>query len=102
MLVDEGRRYVRTSKKTYDAIVMSGVDTFAALSSGAYVLSENYLYTVEAMKDYLSHLRPNGVLGIFRWFFPQPREDLRLANLYLQAAEELGVTDPQRSIDYPG
>jgi hypothetical protein len=50
------------------------------------------------MKDYLSHLRPNGVLGIFRWFFPQPREDLRLANLYVQAAEELGVTDPQRSI----
>ena len=48
LTVAEGRHFVRTAGKTYDAIVMSGVDTFAALSSGAYALSENYLYTVEA------------------------------------------------------
>jgi hypothetical protein len=98
LVVDEGRHHVRSSGTTYDAIVMSGVDTFAALSSGAYVLSENYLYTVDAMKDYLRALEPGGILGIFRWFFPQPREDLRLANLYIQAAEETGVDGPERSI----
>jgi hypothetical protein len=98
LIVGEGRHFVRTGDKTYDAIVMSGVDTFTALSSGAYVLSENYLYTVESIQDYLASLEPDGFLGIYRWFFPQPRESLRLANLYVQAAGELGISDPERAI----
>ena len=56
----EGRNYFRSKPGSYDTIVMSGVDTFSALSSGAYVLSENYLYTVEAVQDYLRALKPNG------------------------------------------
>lgn len=96
--VAEGRHFVRTAGRTYDALVMSGVDTFAALSSGAYVLSENYLYTVEAIQDYLAALEPDGILGIYRWFFPQPRENLRLVNLYLEAAAEQGIAGPERSV----
>jgi hypothetical protein len=92
----EGRHFARLADKKYDVIVMSAVDTFAALSSGAYVLSENYLYTVEAMRDYMNALKPDGVMVIFRWFFPYPREDLRLANLFLSAAETDGGGAPDR------
>jgi MFS family permease len=90
----EGRRFAHLSQKKYDVIVLRGVDTFSALSSGAYVLSENYLYTVEAMKDYMNALKPNGVVVIMRWFFRQPRESLRLTNLFLSAAETTGEGRP--------
>ena len=42
---------------------MTGVDTLAALSTGAYVLSESYLYTTEAIHEFLDHLTPNGLLS---------------------------------------
>ena len=44
----EGRSRLRNGRETYDIIQMSGVDSFTALNSGAYALSESYLYTVEA------------------------------------------------------
>lgn len=94
----EGRHYVRHSKQRFDTIVMSGIDTFSALNSGAYVLAENYLYTTEAMQDYLGALKDDGVLSIFRWLFSRPRESLRLANLYLAAAERMGLERPEASI----
>ena len=86
----EGRRFAHLSDKKYDVIIMSGVDTLTALSSGAYVLSENYLYTVEAIRDYLNALKPDGMMVIYRWFFRYPRESVRLANLFLTAAETTG------------
>ena len=44
----------------YDTIVIKLVDSWASCQlAGGYALSENYLYTVEAFKQYLSHL--NGV-----------------------------------------
>lgn len=94
----EGRHYVRQNPNKFDTIVMSGIDTFTALSSGAYVLTENYLYTVEAFEDYLNSLKDDGVLSIFRWLFPQPRESLRLVSLYLEAATRSGIDNPERSV----
>src|SRR4029078_3458548 len=43
-----GRCCVRRSPRRYDIIQASLVDTWAATSAGAYALSENSLYTVEA------------------------------------------------------
>lgn len=95
----EGRNYVRGHKKSFDTFVMSGVDTFSALNSGAYVLSENYLYTVEAIHDYLNAMKDDGIVAIYRWFFyAQPRESLRLANLVATALEARGVRNIQEHI----
>jgi hypothetical protein len=54
---DEGRSAIRRSSKEFDFIAVIAIDTFAALNSGAYVLSENYLYTVDAFRDYFNHLK---------------------------------------------
>jgi spermidine synthase len=94
----EGRHYVKSANQQFDTITLSGVDTFSALSAGAYVLSENYLYTVEAIEDYLKALKPGGITTIFRWLFEYPRESLRLANLYITAAERMGARSPSQSI----
>ncbi|HRI88346.1 MAG TPA: hypothetical protein PK869_08775, partial [Candidatus Hydrogenedentes bacterium] len=90
---EEGRSFVRRGGKHYDVIIMNAIDTFAALNSGAYVLSESYLYTVEAMKDYLTHLTPGGILNISRW--KTPAESVRLFAVMLEALYELGYENPE-------
>lgn len=96
--VAEGRHFVRSTRERFDTVVMSGIDTFAALNSGAYVLAENYLYTVEAMEDYLKVLDQDGIMTIFRWLFTEPRESLRLANMFVRAASGQGVASPEKHI----
>ena len=98
LIRSEGRNFVRSKPGAYDTIVMSGVDTFAALNSGAYVLSENYLYTVEALQDYLRALKPGGTMATYRWFFLNPRESLRFASLFQAAAEASQVERPSQCI----
>ena len=53
-------------------IQASLVDTWAATAAGAYTLTENTLYTVEAFNDYLDHLTDDGVLTITRWVARRP------------------------------
>ena len=80
--VDDGRSFVRRSPDKYDVIQASLVDTWAATAAGAYTLTENTLYTVEAFTDYLDHLTDDGVLTITRWVF----DGLRLVSLAQEAA----------------
>ena len=89
---DEGRSAIRRSSKEFDFIAVIAIDTFAALNSGAYVLSENYLYTVDAFRDYFNHLKPGGILSLFRWNSFPPKETLRLVVLAAQAWREQGVS----------
>ena len=51
---------MRRSPDKYDVIQASLVDTWAATAAGAYTLTENTLYTVEAFNDYLDHLTDDG------------------------------------------
>lgn len=64
LVAAEGRHYVRSHDDTFDIVQITAVDTFAAQSTGAYVLAESYLYTVEALGDYLEHLSDDGVISI--------------------------------------
>lgn len=59
VVVDEGRSYLRRSDERYDTMYLSLVMAQAAERPGL-ALSENYIYTVEAIQDYLSYLRPDG------------------------------------------
>ena len=94
----EGRSFIKRSKERYDLIQMTSVDTWAGLSSGAYVLSENYLYTVDAFLDYVDHLEDDGILCIIRLFFSPPREVLRLVSTAAEALRQRDVPDPRAHI----
>lgn len=82
---EEGRSMLRKQDKQFDIIQVTAIDTFAALSSGAFVLSENYLYTVEAFQEMFSRLRPDGILSFTRWNTIPPKESLRLVGLGCEA-----------------
>jgi hypothetical protein len=84
--VDDGRSYVRRSDARYDVIQASLVDTWAATAAGAYTLSENSLYTVDAFTDYYDHLSDDGVITISRWVF----DGLRLVSLAQEACARRG------------
>jgi len=97
---EEGRSFVRRTDKKYDAIVMTGIDTFAAINSGAYVLSENYLYTIEGMTDYLNHLTDKGILNITRWL--HYAETPRLFVVCYEALKNVGFDHPEKHIIMQG
>src|SRR4029077_14192886 len=84
--VDDGRSFVKRSPDRYDVIQASLVDTWAATAAGAYTLTENTLYTVEALNDYVDHLTDNGVVTITRWVL----DGLRLVSLAQEAGQARG------------
>src|SRR6185436_6213199 len=83
--VDDGRSFIRRSEEQYSSIQATLVDTWAASAAGAFTLSENNLYTADAFVDYLSHLKPDGVLSMTRWYGRPPIEFFRLAGLGREA-----------------
>jgi len=98
LVEDEARSFVRRSSDRYDLVVMTVVDSFAALSSGAYALTESYLYTEEAMADYLGHLAPGGTLSVGRWYRDPPVEIVRTFKIAVAGLTALGKSDPETHI----
>jgi spermidine synthase len=92
--VTDGRSFVRNARQQFDVVQMTLVDTWASTAAGAFALSENSLYTVEAFREYFEHLKPDGMIAITRWEFQQPREALRVVSVAIEALHEMGVAIP--------
>ena len=88
IVVDEGRSFLRDSDRKYDIIMSALPVTKGSRSSEGYALTENYLFTVESIKDYLDHLTDEGrmILVLHNW-----HETLRLTVTALAAFEEMGI-----------
>ena len=93
--VQDGRSYIRSSREKYDVVQMTLVDTWASTAAGAFALSENNLYTVEAFREYFDHLKPDGMIAITRWEFKQPREALRVVSQAIESLHQIGVANPK-------
>ncbi|MFZ0320645.1 MAG: hypothetical protein WAL56_16090 [Candidatus Sulfotelmatobacter sp.] len=92
--VTDGRSFLRSTPQHFDVVQMTLVDTWASTAAGAFALSENNLYTVEAFREYFEHLNPDGMIAITRWEFRQPREALRVVAVAMEALHSLGVAHP--------
>jgi hypothetical protein len=95
--VTDGRSFVRNAKQNFDVVQMTLVDTWASTAAGAFALSENSLYTVEAFREYFEHLKPDGMVAITRWEFRQPREALRVVSVAMEALHQQGIQNPARN-----
>ena len=92
----EGRTFMAQTETRYDLVQISLVDSWAATAAGAYSLSENYLYTVEAFRLYLRHLSSGGALTVSRWSDAvQPFEGARLLLLAEEALRQEGAVAPR-------
>ncbi|MHC4740683.1 MAG: spermine/spermidine synthase domain-containing protein, partial [Planctomycetota bacterium] len=94
----EGRHFLTATDKTFDVIQLSGVDTFSSLALGAYAVSENYLYTEQALADAFDRLKDDGIVSFSRWLFMPARETLRLAVTAHKALVSRGVDRPEHHI----
>ncbi len=92
---DEARSFIARAHDSSDIIQISLIDTWAATASGAFVLTENSLYTVEAWRIFLEHLAPRGILTVSRWYYAdRPGEVYRLATLASTTLMQMGVATP--------
>ena len=95
---EDGRSFVRRSTEKYQVLQATLVDTWASTAAGAFALSENNLYTTDALRDYLEHLTDDGLIAFTRWGFEPPRESLRLLSLAIAALGKLGEAHPERHV----
>jgi hypothetical protein len=107
--VAEGRHFLERDvdengePNKYDVVQLSGVDTASTTQAGAFSLSENFLYTIEAFDTYLEHTKDDGLVTLTRWVLPDqetghPRNTLRLFVLAWTALERAGIEDPSKHI----
>ena len=89
----EARGFLARDDRRYDLIQIPILDSFGASSTGLYALSEDYLYTVEALRAYLQHLTPGGFLAINRWVKMPPRDTLKVLATAIDALERSGLED---------
>jgi spermidine synthase len=89
ILIQEGRHYIKKSDKQFDLIVMALPSTEQLQSIDNFAMNENYLLSVEALKDYMNIITPEGRM-IFtvhnRW------ELIRLIVTALTAFKEEGIS----------
>jgi SAM-dependent methyltransferase len=96
--IGEARGFVAKQEKRYDLIQVALLDSFSASGSGVQTLNESYLYTVEAIIEYLRHLEPGGILAITRWLRIPPRDSLKLFATAAEALKQSGKTAPDRRL----
>src|SRR5579864_25260 len=96
---DEARSYIARQRARFDIIQGSFTTTWAATAAGAFVLSENSVYTVEAWKLFLDRLTDNGLLSFSRWYVPgMPAEMYRLTAIASASLRLAGVQNPRSHI----
>ena len=97
--LEDGRSFIRRSKKKFKIIQLSMVDTWAATTSGALSLAENSLYTVDAFNDFFDKLDDDGILTLTRFYFVnKPRECLRTLALAVEHYRSKKVPAYNRNI----
>jgi hypothetical protein len=90
----EARGYVAQSGRRYDLIHIGLLDSFGASGAGVQSLNESYIYTVEALREYLEHTAPGGIVAITRWLKLPPRDSLKLIATAIEALRQTGAGEP--------
>lgn len=89
---DEARSYLARTPEPFDLIQISLIDTWAATAAGAFVLSENTLYTADAWRLFFSRLTDRGILSVSRWYRrPIPSEMYRVVAMATDTLRSEGI-----------
>lgn len=80
IIIEEGRHFLKRNKDHYDIVMLSLPVTNSSRSLEGFALTENFLFTTDAIADYWNHLTEEGRLIIVTH---DDREVLRLLSLCL-------------------
>lgn len=88
VVVGEGRNFLKRNKEKYDVIMFSLPVTNTSRSLDGYALTENFLFTADAIIDYLEHLTEEGRLIVVTH---NDFEVLRLLSISLASLDRRGT-----------
>jgi hypothetical protein len=100
----DGRTFLARSNDKYNLIWYPAPDSYSATNaatSGAFVLSESYLYTSDIIKDSLEHLGPDGMIATQYGeldYARRPNRTTRYVATARHALGELGIHEPSRHV----
>ncbi|MEW6001175.1 MAG: hypothetical protein AB1638_00770 [Nitrospirota bacterium] len=90
-----GRSWLSSDFGRFDIIDIS---LMGAVPSGSFGISEDYRFTVEAFREYIDHLKPEGLLSINLFILPPPRIEFRLINTIVTSLEGSGIKGVEKHI----
>lgn len=90
--VGEGRSFLRESKENYDVIQIFSTHTTSSIAAGTGAMQTVYLQTVEAYKEYFTHLTKDGILHVNHFIYP------RMITTASAAWKELGRSDFRKHV----
>jgi hypothetical protein len=96
----DGRSFLARTHAHYDLVWYPAPDSYSATNAstaGAFVLSESYLYTTEAIRDSLEHLDPGGILAAQFGeidYTNKPNRTTRYVATAREALDEMGISHP--------
>jgi hypothetical protein len=75
IIIDDARSYLEKTDQRYDLIVFGILDSQTLLSGMSSVRLDNFVYTVESLRQARTHLNPNGIVALTfdveRWWIEQ-------------------------------
>lgn len=90
LINDEGRSVLKRLGKKFNVIQMVNSHPKDTLLSGGLSISETYIYSVRAFKEYWKHLSKDGFLSIVHVYGE------RMFSTAFEALRELGIEDPEK------
>ncbi len=91
---ENARTFVKRDRERYDLVTVTWVDSGAATGAGAFALTENYLYTVEAFRDYLARVKDDGILAFMRARWSPEYDAIKGIGIVVEAMRGMGIADP--------
>ncbi|HOU15798.1 MAG TPA: hypothetical protein PKZ84_22060 [Anaerolineae bacterium] len=101
-ILEDARSFIRRTADRYNVIALALTTPYRPIRSGAYSLAEDYRLTVEAFRDDLRALAPDGLLVVTRWLQMPPSESLRAFALAVTAVEQTGGDPAQQIVAFRG
>ena len=95
----EVRSFAGSTDQRFDLVEIGLIDSIGLSQAGGYSVEENYIYTAEALQEYLKCLSPSGILSITVWDrLSPPRNVPKLLSTLLDAMRRSGVPNPEKKI----
>jgi spermidine synthase len=82
------RNFSLNTDMGFDLIIISLSDSFHPVSSGAYSLNENYIYSKESISTIIKLLSRDGMLAITRWVQSPPSENLKMISTLVSTSDK--------------
>ncbi len=95
----EVRSFAGSTDQRFDLVEIGLIDSIGLSQAGGYSVEENYVYTAEALQEYLKCLAPSGILSITVWDrLSPPRNVPKLLSTVVDAMRRSGIRNPEKKI----